>query len=251
VRIGITTSYPDLVDGAPHRKVAPYVRAVERAGAVARLLPNDAGAVDSLLGSVDGLVFGGGVDVEPARYGGNPDHGNSEAGDYRRDRDAFEIALVQAARERLVPTLCICRGMQIANVAFGGTLIEDLGDHFGGGELNHRQTDEAGVERYDYAAGHEVTLDPASALARLVGATTLATNSMHHQAVRALGDGLVAVGRTRDGIVEAAELTLAHPFFYAVQWHPEELDDAPSRALFSGLVRAAAAFRMPRAGSTL
>jgi len=243
-RIGITTSYPELVDGAPHRKVAPYVRAIERAGAVARLLPNDAGAVAVLLESLDGIVLGGGVDVDPVRYGGNPNHGNSEAGEYRPDRDAFEIALARAARERRVPLLGICRGMQVVNVAFGGTLVEDLADHFGGAGLNHLQTDEAGVERYDYAPGHEVTLAPSSALARLAGATAFGTNSMHHQAVRALAPGLVAVGHTRDGVVEAADATFDHPFFHLVQWHPEELDDAPSRALFAGLARAALHHRM-------
>jgi putative glutamine amidotransferase len=140
-----------------------------------------------------------------------------------------------------MPTLGICRGLQIANVAFGGTLIEDVREEYGERYvIEHRQTKEGGLDRTEHAPGHLVTVDPHSRLATLLGTTTLPANSMHHQAVRTIADGLTVVGRTSDGTIEAAEATFAHPFFFAVQWHPEELlEDRATSALFGGLVRAA------------
>jgi putative glutamine amidotransferase len=245
VTIGITSSEPVATDGAPHPDILPYVRSVERAGATAVSLRNELPGLDELLATLGGLLLTGGVDVEPARYGGNPSHARSQAGRYRPERDAFEMALVLAARERGVPTLCICRGMQIANVAFGGTLVEDLREALGERyTLEHRQTADGELDRADYAPYHDVTLVAGSALGRLVKATSFPTNSMHHQAVRSLGDGLVPAGHTADGVLEAAGVAFPHPFFHAVQWHPEELDDTVSRALFDGLV-AAGRSRLP------
>lgn len=190
------------------------------------------------------------MDVEPARYGGRIDHARSESADYSPARDEFEIALVRATRVRGVPTLCICRGMQIANVAFGGTLVEDLREEMAERyTLEHRQMSADGIERYHYAAAHTVTVSGDSRFARLAGATSFVTNSMHHQAVRAVGDGLVAVGHTSDGVIEIADATFAHPFFFAVQWHPEEFADAISHALFGGLVAATTSLA-PSGGST-
>jgi len=144
------------------------------------------------------------------------------------DRDAFEIALVRATRQRGIPTLCICRGLQIANVAFGGTLIEDIGD-----ELGERAI-------IDHLHGwHEVTVEAGSALAHVAGALTFETNSRHHQAVRKPGVGLTIAARSDDGIIEALDATFAHSFFVAVQWHPEDLDGDVSRGLFEGLIAAA------------
>ncbi|GAC1302883.1 MAG: gamma-glutamyl-gamma-aminobutyrate hydrolase family protein [Vulcanimicrobiaceae bacterium] len=216
---------------------APYVRAIERAGGEVVVLPNAARDLEAILATIDGVVVSGGVDVDPARYGGRLEHSNAERGEYAADRDDFEIALVRATRANVMPTLCICRGMQVANVAFGGTLIEDVRDELGPRyTIEHRQVHESGLERYEYAENHTVTVPESSAFARLVGRTSFAANSMHHQAVRTIGDGFVAVGRTSDGIVEALDATFAHPFFFAVQWHPEELSDAISSALFGGLV---------------
>ena len=236
--IGITSSEPYAPDGSVHPDLFPYLRAVERAGGEAVLLANDAANIDELLATLDGVVLSGGVDVEPVRYGGKTEHVHSQADRYRHDRDEFEIELARATRDLRVPTLCICRGLQVANVAFGGTLVEDVRDELGERyTLNHRQTHENGQDRSDYAAGHDVTLEADCTLARILGTTSFATNSMHHQAVRAPGDGFVVVGRTADGVIEAVDATFDHPFFVAVQWHPEELpDDAVSRRLFEGLV---------------
>ncbi len=146
----------------------------------------------------------------------------------------------------------ICRGLQIANVAFGGTLIEDLVETLvPPSPIDHRQTNDAGIARSDYAPGHVVTIASGTAFARLIGRESFSANSMHHQAIRALGDGLAAVARTSDGVIEAAEATFPHRFFYAVQWHPEELDDAVTAALFGGLVAAAHDARMERRRVTL
>ena len=238
--VGITASNAYAPDGSYDEHVAPYVRAVERTRAIPRVLPNDEARAAELLGDVDALVLSGGVDVDPRRYGGRLEHARSQAARYHPVRDAFEIALARAARERGTPTLAICRGLQVVNVAFGGTLVEDIYEEFGAAsDLDHRQTDNAGVERSDYAEGHLIRLDPASALARLLGTAEFPANSLHHQAVRRVGDGLAAVGHTRDGVIEALEATGNHPFFIAVQWHPEELpDDAISLRLFAALTAA-------------
>lgn len=227
VRIGITSSQPYTADGDLHPKVAPYARAVERAGGEPVLLTNDLANLDELLPTLGGIVISGGVDVDPTRYDGRRGHTRSEAGTYRADRDGFEIALVRATRERAIPTLCICRGLQVMNVAFGGTLVEDIGD-----ELGKRST-------IDHRHGHHrVTAVPDSRLSRITGALAFETNSRHHQAVRKPGDGLTIAARTADGVIEALDPTFGHPFFVAVQWHPEDLDDVVSRRLFEDLVHA-------------
>ena len=239
--IGITSSDSHGPDGHVHPDVVPYVRAVERFGGDSVLLANDPGNIEELLATLGGIIFSGGVDVDPIRYGGNLNALHAQTGRYRQDRDAFEIELALAARDLRVPSLCICRGLQIANVAFGGTLIEDLRAELGERyTLNHRQTHENGQDRSDYAPGHDVHVEARSALAGLVASTSFPTNSMHHQAIREPGDGLIVVGRTSDGVVEALDAAFDHPFFFAVQWHPEELpDDTISRKLFNGLVRCA------------
>jgi putative glutamine amidotransferase len=239
VKIGITCSERSDETGAMHPDVVPYVESVRRAGGEPVLLSSDA-PVDEVLASVAGVILSGGPDVDPGRYGGRVEHARAQLERYRRDRDDFEFALVRATRERGVPTLCICRGIQAANVAFGGTLIEDVREEFAERyAIHHRQTYENGLDRADYAPDHDVTLEPRSFVARVCGMTPLRTNSMHHQALRSLGDGLIAVGHTSDGVIEAVEAAFAHPFFVGVQWHPEELDDEPNRHLFAELVRAA------------
>ena len=241
-RIGITVSDSHDAEGNVHADVLPYVTAVRHFGAEPVLLANDPGTLDDVLPTLGGVIVSGGVDVDPALYGGRREHARSQAArGYRRDRDAFECALVRATRERKVPTLGICRGLQIANVAFGGTLIEDLREEFGERySLEHRQTTDLGLDRAEHAPGHDVAVDPSSRLATLVGSAPFAANSMHHQAVRAPGEGLVVVARTPDGVIEAAEAAFDHPFFFAVQWHPEELLADPATAqLFGGLIAAA------------
>lgn len=239
-RIGITYTYRAGEDGRSNANVRAYVAAVEAAGGEPVLLRNDVSNVEETLSSLNGLILSGGTDVDPKHYGELP-HPKTQPANEARDQ--FEIALARLARKRRVPTLCVCRGLQLANVAFGGTLIQDLPDEFGDERaLKHHQiNEEDGLERDDYLPGHEVRLEPESALARLLGTTRFASNSMHHQAVPEGGVSkeLRVVGKTPDGVIEALDARFEHPFFHAVQWHPEELPDDPvSRALFGGLVEA-------------
>ncbi len=236
--IGITYTYKPDEAGQVNDNVAPYVRAVEEAGGEAVLLLNDLERVEQYRANLDGLIFSGGTDVDPERYG-ETKHPTTQLENPARDE--FEISLAREARARGIPTLCVCRGLQVANVAFGGTLIQDLRSNFGERyTLHHQQVKEDGCERDDVLPGHDVTVEEGSALARLVGTTRFATNSMHHQAARTIGEGLRPVAWTPDGVVEALDATFEHPFFFAVQWHPEELRGDPvSAALFGGLVAAA------------
>ncbi|OFW67722.1 MAG: hypothetical protein A2Z12_01710 [Actinobacteria bacterium RBG_16_68_21] len=210
-----------------------YLRMVEAVGAGPVLLPPVAGeAIPALLDRLDALILSGGGDVAPDRYRGTP-HPTVYGVDSARDE--FEIALARAAADRRLPTLCICRGIQVMNVAFGGTLIEDI-PYRAPGALNHN-VDGDGA----YHPQHPVTISPGSSTAGVLGVTGLEVNSIHHQAVDLLGAGLIATAHAPDGIVEALEPTdLAWPM-WAVQWHPEYLgpSDEPSLRLFAALATAA------------
>jgi putative glutamine amidotransferase len=226
--------------------VLPYVRAVERSGGRAVLFRNELASLEEQLAGVDGVVLSGGSDIAVECYGGRR---LPQVQAPRPGRDAFEIALARLIRTRAIPVLCVCRGLQLVNVAFGGSLIEDLPHELGARySLHHQQVREDGQERSDVAPEHVVRVAPESALARLLGTNSFATNSMHHQAVRAVAPGLRAVAWTADGVVEGLEAEFSHPFFHAVQWHPEELShDAVSARLFDGLTRAARQAALERA----
>jgi putative glutamine amidotransferase len=240
VVIGITSSIPNDADPDSFEALQPYLQALRSAGAQPLALRNDFGRVEEYLAQVDGLLFSGGADVDAALYGGR----GERVGKTNPARDAFEVQLIREARSRAVPTLCVCRGLQLANVAFGGTLIEDLEAEFGDEQylIKHRQTKDNGQERTEYGIDHEVHIEPSSALARLLGTTQLPTNSLHHQAVRTPAPDLRPVAWTDEGVVEALDAAFEHPFFYCVQWHPEELvpGDGPARTLFESLVAASA-----------
>jgi putative glutamine amidotransferase len=206
-----------------------YASAVQAAGAFALLLPPDdlvGEEPDRLLDKIDALVLPGGSDLDPASYGAAR---HPETSGSRPERDRFELALTRCAIERELPLLGICRGMQVMNVALGGTLVQHLPDLVG--HTEHRHTPGA-------FGDHEVTLEPGSLAARATGAERLAVKSHHHQGIADLGDGLRASGwSVPDGIVEAAELE-HRPFALGVLWHPEE--DQRSRVVAS-LVEAARA----------
>ena len=191
-----------------------YLSAVERAGGLAVMLPPDrAEGEDSsqLLTLLDGLVLAGGADIDPASYGQEA-HANTT--DTVPERDAFEIALTRAAIERDMPLLGICRGMQLLNVACGGTLVQHLPEHFGHHE--HRRV----VGSFD-GADHDVELRDGTLAMRVVGERRHATKSHHHQGIDRLGEGLEVSGvSAMDGLPEAIELTGAR-FVLGVQWHPE------------------------------
>jgi putative glutamine amidotransferase len=205
-----------------------YVEAVLRAGGQP-VIVNDARDPKELLGRVDALVLTGGPDVDPERY-----HETPAPSVYGVDRaaDDFECALAEAATVRSVPTLAICRGIQILNVARGGTLHQHIVDD--PGVPRHGEPGVAGG-----AMEHVVALDGDSLLAEVMGTARVTASCHHHQAVDELGDGLRVVGRASDGIVEAVELDGA--FMLAVQWHPEDTAaaDPAQQRLFDALVRRA------------
>jgi putative glutamine amidotransferase len=205
-----------------------YVQAILRAGGLPAILPPTAlenVTAQDLASRFDGLIVAGGGDVEPARYGAEP--GDSLYG-LDAVRDGFELEVVRAAAEADVPTLAICRGFQVANVAFGGTLHQHLPDVAGTGRH--------GIPPADEAVLHEVTVTPGSRLAAVTGAASVKGLSHHHQGIDRLGDGLVATGATDDGLVEALERQAWR--MVAVQWHPEETaaEDPQQQALFDALI---------------
>lgn len=204
-----------------------YTDMVAAAGGLPVLLPPLPG-VTGVLGRLDGLVLSGGGDVDPVRYGAERD---PACGPASPDRDEAESALALHALDSGLPLLGICRGLQVINVALGGTLVQHLPDVVG--HVGH-SPDDAGY------GCHKVSVASGSQLARLLGRTESAVPTHHHQAVDRLGDGLVATARADDGTLEAVELDEPAAFMIAVQWHPEAGDD-PS--LFDALIAAAARSR--------
>lgn len=213
-----------------------YFEAVNNAGGIAVLLPPqpvDATIAARVLDSLDGLIVTGGKDVDPARYGHEAHPTTDEP---RRDRDAWEDALLTAAIDRGLPFLGICRGLQVLNVALGGTLHQHLPEVIGS-------------ERYNAGSGNfTVTTarltEPGIVTDLLSETPTLDVKSYHHQAIDKLAGGLRVSAVSDDGIVQAVELP-GVPFGVAVQWHPEE-DAAEDIRLFAGLVEAAREYRGAR-----
>ncbi len=203
-----------------------YVDAIRRAGGVPVVLPPVLGPVREALDAVSGLILPGGGDIHPEHYGGNEHDANYGV---CHERDCFELVLVRAALERGLPIMCVCRGMQVLNVAVGGDLIPHIPDVYGT-RVVHRTPDVQAIP-------HGVRLAPGSHVARVYGVTAAIVQSVHHQAVGRLGDGLRAVAWADDGVVEAIE-SERHDFVVAVQWHPEL--DVPSEerpyTLFDELV---------------
>ena len=213
-----------------------YVRRIVEAGGLPLVLSPVLGPerATEALADVDGLLLSGGADIVPARYGASP---SPRLGPVEPERDAFELALFGAARARGLPVLAICRGLQLVNVAAGGTLWQDLPSERPGA-VAHQQ----GVPRS--VRTHDVRLGRGTRTAELLGVEALSTNSMHHQAVRDIGPGLVATGWAADGVIEALEAADGATWLVGVQWHPEDLGEGgPDDGLFRGFVAAAAARR--------
>jgi putative glutamine amidotransferase len=206
-----------------------YAHAVQNAGGVALILPPDDGAIedpDQVLDRVDALILAGGADVDPASYGAKP---HPETSGTWPERDRFELAMAHRALERDMPVLGICRGMQMLNVACGGTLVQHLPEVVG--HEDHRHTPGT-------FGDHEVRLEPGSLAQRAAEADVVAVKSHHHQGVDELGEGLTVTGwAAEDDTVEAIELADKR-FALGVLWHPEE--DMKSRVIAT-LVKEAAA----------
>jgi putative glutamine amidotransferase len=228
-RIGITAGADRILE---------YERAVRAAGGEPVTLAPEPERADADLCGLAGLVLSGGADVDPARFDQAP-HPRTELA--TPARDAYEIAIARAAYERGLPTLAICRGIQVANVAFGGSLVQHVPDV--AGEAVPHAIERDGATFRGLIDAHVVGTVAGSRLARLVG-PAIVTGSRHHQAVDRVAEPFVVVARTRDGIVEALETRDAARFWLGVQWHPEstvDLDDGASRAIFRALIDAATA----------
>lgn len=213
-----------------------YVEAVAMAGGAPLLLPTvDEALVPRVLDGLDAVILSGGGDVDPARYGAEPD---PETGGVHEGRDAFELAIVHEARERDLPVLAICRGLQVLNVALGGTLHQHVPRI-----THHRHKD---PDNWDVSAS-PVTVEEGTRLHGIVGGTQITVNSLHHQSADRLGEGLRCVAVDGDDIVEAIEPT-DDSAVLGVQWHPELLTGEPVHAaLFHWLVNRA----LERRGETL
>jgi putative glutamine amidotransferase len=208
-----TTSYPGLEFRVPQVMLGyPYVDAIETArGASLLVTPaHSPGSLECLMDLADGLLLTGGEDVSPGQYGEDP-HPN--LGLTNPLRDEMELQALESALRRELPVLAICRGMQLLNVCFGGSLFQDLPSQRPG-DLVHEQEAPVG-HRW-----HSAEVADGSRLERIFGATDLFINSFHHQAVKRLGSGLRAVAWADDGVVEAVE-SVEHPWVFGVQWHPE------------------------------
>jgi putative glutamine amidotransferase len=235
--IGICTPVTDARFGVWNQAAAllpaGYVTSIRRAGGLALMVPPDPWLVDDpdeLLSRIDGLILAGGNDVDPASYGAEA-HPATKG--QTPERDEYELALARRAVELDMPLLGVCRGMQVLNIAFGGTLLQHLPDRFGHEE--HRRTP-GSFEDSD----HDVRLTPDSLAAQAAGELLHGTKSHHHQGVDRIGDGLTVTGMsTLDELVEAIEMP-ARRFVLGVQWHPEA--DERSRVI-GALVHAAARYR--------
>jgi putative glutamine amidotransferase len=204
-----------------------YVRALESAGLVPLVLPPlNASHAERALDAVSGLVLTGGEDVAPWRYGEPP---HPALASVNEPRDAFELSLITAARDRGLPTLAICRGIQVLNVALGGTLVQDIPSQCPRA-LSHSPGDGRA------ARVHDIAVDSDSRLAEVLNANRLSVNSAHHQCIARVADGLRVTARSPDGIIEGAEWESADWWAVGVQWHPEELIETPEpwdRGLFA------------------
>jgi putative glutamine amidotransferase len=204
-----------------HEVVAvAYVKAVQKAGGVPLLIPLvDPDDAPRFLDRVDALLLTGGADVDPESYGAERDPKTVET---QPERDARDLVIARTAVERDLPTLAICRGCQVLNVALGGTLVQHIDDHFD-------------VTRYNESV-HDVEVEQGSELERWVGLSKIGVNTLHHQAVATTGPDVRVVARATDGTIEGIEAVGRRAI--GVQWHPEMLRHRPEHlALFSTLVR--------------
>ena len=241
--IGVTTqtlqAIDNIPDGLPHSWVMNerYVSALAAVGAAPVLVPllDDNVALRAIYESLDGVFIPGGVDMDPASYG---EEKHELCGRTDLPRDRVELQLARWAREDGKPLLGVCRGMQVLNVVAGGTLHQDCTAHYPN-SIKHDYYPTAGFAR-DYLA-HDAAVVSGSRLHAIVGAESIRINSMHHQGIERLGDGLTISATAPDGLAEALEGE-GDAFLVGVQWHPEMLidSDAGARALFRSFVEASA-----------
>ena len=240
--IGITGTLKEDVEAVAERPLGRFVRTdldyvegVAGAGGVPVVLPpvGDERAAGAVVQSLDGLLLSGGSDLDPGYYG---EEAVPELGVTLPERDAFEMALVGMALRHGVPVFGICRGMQVLNVALGGTLYQDLPSQWDGDVLQHRQA----IPKWQ--PSHEVGVREGSYIAEVMGREVVGVNSYHHQGIKDLADDLVVTGRSADGVVEAVEAKdFSERWLLGVQWHAEAMRGAgpQQESLFEAHVSAA------------
>lgn len=234
------TATTEVLRGVPRTRAnVAYTAAARAAGLRPYILPVLAPAdADALLEGMAGLILTGGEDVDPSHYGAAP---HPRLGEVHAERDAFELALARAARDRRLPTLAICRGVQVMNVALGGTLVQDLPSEWTD-PLAHDGTWDRDTRV------HPARVTPGSTLAGALGATELMVNSMHHQSLARVAPGTRVVAEAPDGVIEAVESTDERWWMVGVQWHPEELTGTPGawdRSLFAAFAQAVRTVAVP------
>ena len=208
-----------------------YYEAVEKSGGVPLILPNTKklNLIDQMLKVVDGLVISGGNDVDPQFYKEKKKARNLNL---TKERDLFEIALVRKARRKKIPVLAICRGMQLVNVAFGGTLYQDF-------SFEKKFFDHTLEGSSCYNKKHSVVIQDKTKLYSIIGRNRIEVNTSHHQMVKKIAPGfIVSAWSEKDEVIEGIE-TKDDNFLVCVQWHPELMKDKSSRLLFDSLIRAA------------
>ena len=230
--VAVTASIRPEGDTRRVRLTAAYVTALERAGLIPLIVPplSSAEAAASVLDSVAGLVLTGGEDVDPARYG---EKRHEKVVSVNAARDATEAALVEEARARGTPVLAICRGIQILNVALGGSLVQDIPTQCES-TIDH---DEEGART---SRSHDISIEPGSLIAKAVGTEHCSVNSFHHQSVKRVADGMRVTARSPDGIIEGIESTDEDWWAMGVQWHPEEMTESAEpwdRGLFKAFAK--------------
>jgi putative glutamine amidotransferase len=232
--IGVTATLKEDVDLVAERPLGRFVRAdfdyvegVAEAGGIPIVLPPVGGrrAAETIVGGLDGLLLSGGSDLHPRFYGEEP---IPELDVTIPERDAFEMALVGEALERGIPIFGICRGLQVLNVALGGTLYQDLPSQYGGKVLKHRQTTPKAQPT------HEVEVFRRTCVGGIVESEVLEVNSYHHQGIKDLAGGLLVSARSGDGIIEAIEARdFSEGWIVGVQWHAEAMrSSAPEQREF-------------------
>jgi len=217
-----------------------YVDSIRRAGAVPVVIPPQPENARELVDSLDGILLAGGDDCDPAAYG-EERHPTVEPMDVRRQEG--DLTLARIARERGIPTLGICLGVQVMNVAAGGTLIQDIDSQM--------ETEIEHVSEPEDRARHDVHIESGTRLASILDGDEINVNSSHHQAINKIGQGLRVTAHAPDGIVEGLE-DPRHPFYVGVQWHPEDMarEDSASK-IFRAFVEAARKYAESKSGVTV
>ncbi len=214
-----------------------YTEAVELAGGVPLVLPNieKLELIDDIIKTIDGLLLSGGGDIHPSFFGQKIQKSLQRSKRYlkiTKERDRFEIELVKGAKEKNIPVFGICRGHQVINIAFGGTLYQDLS------LLNHKTIEHSTKAKKKYKKKHSIQIKKGTKLYSIIKRGKIEVNTNHHQVIKDIAPGFIASARSEDGVIEAIE-SKKDDFLISVQWHPEmSLDEKKSFALFKSFILA-------------